>query len=55
MSTTSIVTEARRRPRVGLRVWLALAFGALAGVLCVLLAFAIGDRWHINIDPANLL
>jgi methyl-accepting chemotaxis protein len=44
MSTTSTVTEARRRSRVGLRVWLALAFGTLAGVLCVLLAFAIGDR-----------
>jgi HAMP domain-containing protein len=33
----------RKRSRVGLRAWLALAFGALAAVLCVALSFAIGE------------
>ena len=42
MSTTS--TGSERRVRFGLRVWLALAFGAIAAALCVALAFAIGKR-----------
>jgi methyl-accepting chemotaxis protein len=54
MSITSIASENGRHVaaaagrggarRIGLRIWLALVFGAVAGVLCVLLAFALGDR-----------
>jgi methyl-accepting chemotaxis protein len=42
MNTASSGAESRWRP--GAPLWLALAFGALAGTLCIVLSLAVGER-----------
>jgi methyl-accepting chemotaxis protein len=44
MSTASSGAEVRTRSRLGTRLWLAAAFGALAGTLCIVLSLVVGEH-----------
>jgi methyl-accepting chemotaxis protein len=44
MNTASSGAETRARSRLGTRLWLAAAFGVLAGTLCVVLSLVVGER-----------
>lgn len=44
MNTASSGAETRARSRLGTRLWLAAAFGALAGTLCIVLSLVVGER-----------